>query len=300
MSLQTLQGGGPIKELHFPQVSPEGVEVEFAPQIYFEAKIDFNDVRSGFRDTSSVSKAMEIYPVDDDDLWTRDMARDIDPELVASGTPATGRLRPLPAFLDAEMMKRMEGMFVNYLMRYSVVRIYRNFALNVYSNPGESLEDFGRRCTEILGESFRKDLDGLHEVSQRKLEQVREKCLRESVGLVSTGGEFDEIKRDSHWKSKIHKVSEHIADLFLKTELSKAGPDVESPEPHSSYPLPGLQLVDERLQYVEIEARQKIMHLLNQHREKLRTTDEYTIRPNLKDIHLVRRCILWMPQELEP
>ena len=56
MNLQTLQGGGPIKELHFPQVSPEGVEVEFAPQIYFEAKIDFNDVRSGFRDTSSVSR----------------------------------------------------------------------------------------------------------------------------------------------------------------------------------------------------------------------------------------------------
>jgi hypothetical protein len=297
--LQTLKGG-PIKELHFPPVSPEDVEVEFAPRLYFEAKIDFNDVRSGFRETCSVSKAMEIYLMDDDALWTRDMACDIDPSLVASGTPATGKLRPLPSFVDAEMMKRMEAMFVDYLMRYSAVRVYRNFALNVYSNPGENLEDFGSRCTDILGESFRTDLDGLHEVFQRKIEQVREKCLRESVSLVSTSADFDEIRRASHWKSKIHAVSERIADLFLKTVLSKAGPDVESPEPHSSYPVPGLQLVDERLQYVEIEARQKILHLLNQHREKLRTIDEYTIHPNLKDVHLVRSCILWMPQEVQP
>ena len=292
--------GGPIKELHFPQVSPEGVEVEFAPRLYFEAKIDFNDVRSGFRETCSVSKAMEIYPIDDDVLWTQDMTCDIDPSRVASGTPATGKLHPLPSFVDSETMIRMEAMFINYLMRHSVVSVYRSFAVNTYSNPGESLEDFRSRCTEISGESFRKDLDGLHEVFQRKIEQVREKCLRESVGLVSTSGDFDEIRRASHWKSKIHKVSESIADLFLKTELTMGGPDGESPEQHSNYPLPGLQLVDERLQYVEIEARQKILHLLSQYRETLRAVDEYTIRPNLKDIHLVRSCILWLPQEAQP
>ena len=292
--------GGPIKELHFPQVSPEGVEVEFAPRLYFEAKIDFNDVRSGFRDTCSVSKAMEIYPIDDDVLWTEDMARDIDPLLVASGTPATGKLHSLPSFVDSEAMIRMEAMFIDYLMRHSAVRVYRNFAVNVYSNPGESLEDFRSRCTEIMGEPFRKDLDGVHEMFQRKLEQVREKCLRESVGLVPTSGDFDEIRRNSHWKSKIHKVSERIADLFLKTELLKAEPDVESQELRSNYPVPGLQLVDERLQYIESEARQKILHLLNQYGEKLRTIDEYTIHPNLRDIHLVRSCILWMPQEAQP
>ncbi len=290
--------GGPIKELHFPQVSPDGVEVEFAPRLYFEAKIDFNDVRSGFRETCSVSKAMEIYPIDDDDvLWTKDMACDIDPSRVASGTPSTGKLHPLPSFVDSETMIRMEAMFINYLMRHSAVSIYRNFAVNTYSNPGENLGDFQSRCTEISGESFRKDLDGLHEMFQRKIEQVREKCLRESVGLLSTSGDFDEIRRDSHWKSKIHKVSERIADLFLKTELLKDEAQVESSELPSNYPAPGLQLVDERLQYVEIEARQKILHLLSQYREKLRAVDEYTIRPNLKDIHLVRSCILWLPQE---
>ena len=43
------------------------------------------------------------------------------------------------------------------------------------------------------------------------------------------------------------------------------------------------------------DVRRDIGRLLNSYQEKVRNIDEYIIHPGLKDLHLVRRCILWMP-----
>ncbi len=291
--LSESRGGKKIKHLSHRTGDGKLEDLEFIPRIYFEAKIDFCDVRYGFRDTRSVSKAFEIFPIDGDVLWTNDMVWDIDPANLAGGKPEGGRMRPLPAFVDADFLALVEGQFFSYLMRYFSIRVYRNFVLNAYSAPGESLDEFQIRCTEMLAESLRKDLDALHEVFQRRLEQTREKCLKESDDLMMSG-DFEAAKSISLWKSKIHNMSERLADLFLKTELKL---DLSrAPEPISERVVIEL---DERLQSLEMEARQQISQFLDQYQDKLRTIDEYTIHPNLKDIHLVRICILWMPEKVK-
>ena len=53
--------------------------------------------------------------------------------------------------------------------------------------------------------------------------------------------------------------------------------------------------LEEQLFSLELEAQYEIHKLLSSYGEKAQTIDEYIIHPNLKDIHFVRSCILWMP-----
>jgi len=264
-------------------------ELEYAPRLYFEAKIDISDVRSGIRDTCSANLSVEIWPMDGDALWTRDMLVPVDSSFVEPGFPETQNLRKLPEFVDESYLSRVESLFLSFLIRYFEIKVYLNSELRVYSNPLESLEDFKKRCVDMLSEAFRGELYDLQQVFVRKLEQVREKYQRASQGL-DPGQDFEAVKVASHWKSRMHQTSERITDLFLDTELTLKDAS-DSPRPRAA-----ASDLDQRLLALEIEAWQEIQRLLDRYQSMVQTIDDYTIHPNLKDIHLVRVCILWMPQ----
>jgi hypothetical protein len=289
-ALPTQQAAGvPMRHFHLMGASqPSGVDPEYAPQLYFEAKIDISDVRSGIRDTCSVSRSVGIWPMDGDALWTRDMLSPVDSSFVEPGFPETQRLRKLPEFVDESYLSRAETLFLSYLLRYFEIKVYRNFTLRIYSNPLESLEDFEKRCIDMLSEAFRIELYDLQHVFVRKLEQVREKYQRASQGF-DPGLDFEAVKVASHWKSRMHQTSERITDLFLGTELSLKDASV-SPSPRA-----GEADLDQRLLALEIEAGQETQRLLHRYQNMVQAIDDYTIHPNLKDIHLVRVCILWVP-----
>src|SRR5262245_51939816 len=172
------QPGAPPPVKHLYVVPDPGEGVEYVPRLYFEVKIDLSDIRSGFIDTCSVNAALEIYPLESaDSIWTRDMALAVDPSRVASARPPEISLAPLPTYVDPEYLGRTETLFLSFLMRYYSVPVFRNFALKLYSSPGETAGEFKSRCLDLLSESFRKELDELHETFVRKLEQLRQKYL---------------------------------------------------------------------------------------------------------------------------
>ena len=226
--------------------------------------------------------------MDGDALWTRDMLLPVDSSFVESGFPETQKLRKLPEFVDESYLSRMESLFLSSLIRYFEIKVYRNYELRIYSNPLESLEDFKKRCIDMLSEAFRRELYDLQHVFVRKLEQVREKYQRASQGF-DPGLDFEAVKVASHWKSRMHQTSERITDLFLGTELNLQDAS-DSPPPRAA-----ATDLDQRLLALEIAAGQEIQRLLHRYQIMVQTIDDYTIHPNLKDIHLVRTCILWMP-----
>jgi hypothetical protein len=278
----------PVKHLY---LVPGAGEVEYVPRLYFEVKIDLSDIRSGFIDTCSVNAALEIYPLEAaDSIWTRDMALAVDPARVASARPPALSLAPLPPYVDAEYLRRTETLFLSFLIRYYAVPVFRNFALKVYSSPSETAADFKSRCLDLSSESFRKDLDELHQTFVRKLEQLRQKYLTGGV-VPLAGKDFDTAKLDSLLHNQMHQVSERIADLFIQTELTLEGELADLPPGRT----PSMEL-EARLVNIEAEARQDIRRLVSQYRDRVQTIDDYTVRPNLKDLHMVRSCILWMPR----
>jgi hypothetical protein len=278
---------GKIKHYYLRSTRQSGRVVEYVAHLYFEAKIDFADVRSGLRETCSVSNAVGIYPFDEEALWIEDMVRGVEPSSIRASAPRQVRLHPLPEYVDADAIARAETRYLQYLLRYFKRRIYRNFVLNVYSSSDETAEDFMARCLEMFSEPFRLELDNLREVFKRRLEQVKERYQK-----LIDWGEFDPPRRSSPFQSILHKASERIEKIFLRAELNlKPMPSIPVHANPSKFEL------EERLHSLEMEAYEAIGRLLSAYQEKVRNIDEYIVHPNLKDVHLVRTCILWMPDE---
>ena len=271
-----------IKNLCLLPEAPGTREADYFPHFYAEARIDFNDVRTGLRETLSLSKAMEIYSAGAEMLWTKDMVSDIDPRKLTAAVPDGARLTRLPDFVDANFISRMESYFVQFLLRSYVARIYRNPALNVYSSFGESQAEFSARCLELLGGSIGAEMDQLHDLFVRRLEQLKEKYLAfgESNGLELGGA-------DSRNRDIFGHYADRIAGLFLRGGQSGQVFEVSH----------GMQELEERLAGLGVEAHNAIAKLASSYEEKARALDEYLLHPNLKEIHFVRSCILWMPKK---
>jgi hypothetical protein len=281
---QTSKGSDKINKLFWSAELPNP-DCQFSPFFYAEAKIDFNDVRTGFRETIGLKKALELLS-GEDLIWADDMIRDVDSDNIGVAAPDGIRLEGLPDFVDAQFISRMEVKLIQYLMRRFEAKVYRNSVLNIYSFPGELLNQFSSRCLELFDGPMRQELASLHEVYNRKMTQIKQKYL----GCEDDSGEFETAKLDSRNRDTFSRISERVAELFLRAELTLrpvAGPFRN---------LQGAQELEERLLSLELEAQQVIARLWDSYAEKARAIDEYVLHPNLKDIHLVRSCILWMPK----
>jgi hypothetical protein len=275
-----------LKHLYLEPEDGTTSGIEYFPYFFAETRIDFNDVRTGLKETRSLSKALEIYSDGADLLWTEDMIRDVDFEKTSAFIPARIRLAELPDFVDASFISRMETQFTQYLLRSFVARVYRNYALQVFSFSWESRDEFAGRCTELLDGPKRKDLDLLHHVFKRRLEQAKEKHLMidEPVGL-------EMARLESQKKNIFYQYSERIGDLFMR------GDPRSSPHLTTSRNKTTMTELEEKLKSLELEAQQAIQKLNDSYREQALALDEYILHPNPKDIHFVRSCILWMPKQ---
>jgi len=271
-----------IKYLFWAIEDAQGTSIEYIPFFYVESRIDFNDVRTGFSSMISLSKAIEIHSFSADLPLVEDMVRDIDLQNTSSSMPDSARLSRLPDFVDDGFMSQMETQFIRYLLNSFKSRVYRNFELDVYSNAGESLSGFTARCMELLDRSRRRDSDNLHEVFNRKLGQIEQKYLNES-----SPDDFEVARTASRNRDIFSDYLEKIAELFLQSK-PVLNPD-EDQKPRSSLEL------EERLMSLAVEAKEVIAELWDSYEEKARSVDEYILHPNLKDIHIVRSCILWIP-----
>jgi hypothetical protein len=271
-----------VKYLFWAIEAAQGTSVECVPFFYIEARIDFNDVRTGFSSMISLSKAIELHSFSADLPLVEDMVRDIDLQNTSSAMPDSARLSRLPDFVDDAFMSQMETQFVRYLLNSFKSRVYRNFELDVYSNAGESLSGFTARCMELLDGARRRDSDNLHEVFNRKLGQIEQKYLNES-----SPDDFEVARTASRNRDIFSDYLERIAQLFLQSK-PVLNPD-EDQKPRSNLEL------EERLMSLAVEAKEVIAELWDSYEEKAQSVDEYILHPNLKDIHIVRSCILWMP-----
>lgn len=277
-----------IKSLYLSVEDAGATCLEYFPYFYAEARIDFSDVRTGFRDTRSLSKALEIFPDHADLHWVADMIQDVDPRRAQPLLPDQVRLNPLPEFVDGAFLSRMETQCLQYLMRSFEARLYRNSVLNAYSGSGESRAEFIGRCLELFEGRMRQELDQLRDVFNRRLEQLKEKYVARDE---FPGMEIPQM--ESRNRDIFSQYSERIASLFLRGDLRHrftAAP---------MQPSQGALELEERLIGVEREAQRDIAELRDSYEDKARSLDEYILHPNLKDIHFVRSCILWMPKKAE-
>jgi hypothetical protein len=273
-----------IRQLYLDIEDLQTTGVKYTPFFYAEVRLDFNDVRTGFRATVSLNQAAEIHQVAPDLLLSEDMIRNVDPKKIKIQASEAIERGQLPDFVDAAFFSQMETQFIHFLLRSYKARVYRNCELDTYSNPGESFSEFCMRCLDLLYEPKRLELDTLHEIFTRRLEQIRQKYLN-----ANSSDNIDLAKEESHNRNTFLCYSDSIADLFLQPE---AALDALLWQPALSE---NCRDMEAYLASLKLEAQRAIAQILDLYEQKARAVDEYILHPNLKDIHFERCCILWIP-----
>ena len=274
-----------IKNLFWISRSPAEQELEYCPRLYLEAKIDFNDVRTGFQETCNINITVEIPSGRLDPFWDLDAIRDIHPENLCQDVPLNVCFSSLPAHVDKPFISWIETKFIQYLLRNFTVKVYRNFSLDEYSFSGETRNDFIIRCLELNKAPMHREFDLLHEVFNRKLERLQQKYLGKEDSQ-----DLEPYKTDLQNRELFNRIQERISELFLRTEFNIQ--HIVS----SSGTAQGMNELQERLQATYFEAQEAVSRILDSYEEKTKSVDEYIIHPAMKDIHFVRSCVLWTPE----
>ena len=273
-----------VKNLFWiPDAKAAGVS-RYSPHIYLEARIDFSDVRTGYRETFNISRAAEIPSKKSEPFWDEDAVLEIDPRKLGTSVPEGVQMDDLPAHVDRQFISRIRTQFIEYLLRAFTVKVYRNYSLDVYSSSKESRNDFIIRCADLHKGPMYNEFDSLHEVYIRRLERLRQKYLR-----MEDSQELEESKTDSHNRELFYRISERISALFLRTEFSIQ--HVEKPSDSSSR----IHELEERLRDLHRQARETVVKILDSYEDKIKSVDEYILHPTMRDIHFVNSCILWKP-----
>jgi len=282
-----------LKDIEILYLSPEdshGGEVEYFSCIYIEASIDFNDIRTGYKNAVKLARALKIY---DSHLvygWSEEIIYDANIDRIQEVQPHGARLCSPPEFLDAEFIDNIKKRYIEHLMRSWKKILYCNSELNIYSGLGESRDDFQVRCREQFLVQMREELKDLRVVYNRLQEQLKEKYigineeeLPESASLTP-----ETTNRDIY-----SQYTERIAELFLDADSEDMNMNVDTSIMEKNSEL------EERLIALTAEARRKIALLRENYEKKAEIINEYILRPNLRNIHCERSGILWIPQKVE-
>lgn len=263
---------------------PAARALKYVPHLYLEAKIDFNDVRTGFRNTFNIYRTVEI-PLDKSEaFWDDGAVLEIDPKKLGPNVPDEAQIGDLPVHVDRRFISWTETQFIEYLLRAFTVKVYRNYNLDVYSFSGESLNDFIIRCVDLHKGPMYSEFDSVHEVFIRQLERLEQKYLG-----MENSEELEKFKTDSYNRELFYRISERISGLFLRTEFSIQHVDLTSDS------FSRIHEMEERLRDLFKQAREAVIKILDSYEDKIKSVDEYILHPTIKNIHSVSCCVLWKP-----
>jgi hypothetical protein len=277
-----------VECLYLQPETPRKTAVEYFPCIYIEANIDFNDIRTGYKNTVKLARALKIYENHAVPGWSEEIIHDADIGRIQETLPRTARLRKLPEFVDAEFIDSTKKRYIEYLTRTWKKVLFHNSELNIYSGAGESREEFAVRCREQFLVRMREELKLLRVTFNRMQERLKEKYLGiieaelpESTSVIPKTTERDVYSR----------YAECIAAMFLNADSDTALDDADASRIDKKSEL------EDRFIEIAAEARRKIALLREDFEIKTKFIDEYILRPNLKNIHCERSGLLWAPRK---
>lgn len=205
--------------------------------------------------------------------WTQDMVRRREPEELV-GPPA-----PLEWPPDAD--RKM----IRYLTRYFRPRLWRNPALQLYSNPQESREEFIARCREVLREERSRELQKVGEVFLHRFLELEQRLLEQTQ--TEPWEEDLRDRRLARIRNLFSSVRDSLSRCFLREDpglLSEADLPWEAP----------VQVeFQERLQALKEEFIARYNAINAECEERACRLDRYEVPLSYGQVEIVSMGVLW-------
>lgn len=197
-----MQSSGRIK--HYKAKTAEVLRTQ--PDLLFEVRFDLRDVRSGLSGSEYGVFSAPVLTESDLD-WTTDMVRSIDFETLEEIRPV--RLVEWPPSADTQITR--------YLLKNRRTSLWRNSELGIYSQMGESRDEFVDRCIELLSEERRSVLTQVRDVFIHRFLEAEQRALDSLQEDAWTARERD--RRTADLRNAFSEIRESFSRCFLHENL---------------------------------------------------------------------------------
>lgn len=242
--------------------------------LLFDVRLDFQDVRSGYRGSESGLYYAENL-ADSELDWTPDMVRATEWAILQEISA------PAPLQWPAEA----DGRIKRFFLKYYRTTILRNRELNLYSQPSESKKEFIQRTAEHLLEERRSTLAQIRDLFLRRFLEAEQK----SLATLEAGewGPEQSPQVAARIRDAFSEIRDQFSQCFLRDDWQQLQPedldwgqelDVES---------------QERLE----QLRQEFINLYNKASatlfQRADNVDSYDVTLSHSDIDVVSRAFFW-------
>lgn len=255
-----------------------GGDGSYSPFVLIEGAITFDDAR---RDTHVTVSRSLMAPVDLSDEkidWNRAVAIDSDGlRLTAVPDPErTFAVRPNDELLTTITSNGDES-FREFLEETEKLTIFHNPELSIYSEPGESREEFQRRCMEVGMRGLEPETDRLESTFRRRIDQMKQKQEREQRAIDDSTERMQDSATEVNiaWGQTLYNI----------TRGRDAHSDAPSSPREGDY-FQGISAL-KRSWDRELETLKETIS------EKARRVEEITLTPSRRNIEIRRYVVVW-------
>ncbi|MBI3939474.1 MAG: hypothetical protein HY315_01445 [Acidobacteria bacterium] len=253
------------------------------PWLFFDVKFDIRDVRSSTSETREGNFQAEMIPLDDDLIWTPDMVTERPGDFLERN--AEPIVAPEDLNVDG-MGDRLQDKFLEYLLRYHRIVIYRNTFYDLYASPAEPFEDFLTRCRDCASQDLAQDFRALSDRYLRRLLQIEDSLERASEEFRTS---LEKPTEETLETNRIFlELREEISTLCLEGESSQ-----RKIHPLSFEMIPETGGTREKLQALRKELHFDLLRLRQDHSQRAESIEPFPLTLTLNQIDIVGTAILW-------
>jgi hypothetical protein len=223
-------------------------------------------------------------------LDSRDLDRTAEGDVLFAELPSElGGIRSLSS---------LEKEFEDYLYYNSSRNLWYNPRLKLYSEFGESGEEFLRRCREEAERARDEELEKLRDKYEAKLDRLEDKLEREERELEEDRAEHSARKQEELLSGvesvfglfKGRRSSSRLSSASRRRRMtSQAKADVEES-------LDAIEDIREDMAELEAEAREEVEELTEKWAALIDEVQEEEVRPRRADVQVSLFALAWLPR----
>jgi hypothetical protein len=213
--------------------------------------------------------------------------------------PAQGAVfAPLPLDLTSRTLTTLRKEFAELLYRQAGLTIWHNPALKLYSEPGETENQFLRRCRKAAQEARDDAVEKLREKYETKFDRLETKLRREERELDEDQAEYEARKREellSAGESILGFLGGRRTSRAISTQSRKRRL-TEQAKLDAAESAEEIERLDEEMADLEAELQEKESEETARWAEAIEAIEPLEIHPTKTNIHVERFGLAWVPR----
>ncbi|HLG17681.1 MAG TPA: hypothetical protein VJH03_24775 [Blastocatellia bacterium] len=262
--------------------------LRYRPAVLIEFSVNFRSLRAGLNHSEERSYTAWLPAAGLAIDWD-EPAVVLDDASRPAGQPDPNIAPPPRSYsLTEAEIDQYEADLIDKLVRSERLSIYYNPVFELFSPPGDALEDFLPRVAEAALARIEPELRRLRSIYELQLEQIRE-------AHSARGSHAEELSFErliSH-KLRFFESENRLAAMFSTmagTVFGSTGPRADE-EPYK----PDEAELREDLACVEQEASDALRELYDEYLKLANEYDTFEIGLQPDNIQVIRRALLWVP-----